>query len=135
MMTDEKKHNPFDDLAEQIDFCLSIAPSKVIEVFAKTLEKTGIRVVLAAVADEWAHPQVELTVTLKDVTAKVVSQVVDPVLRKAGVPENMVLMVAVAAGEATVRYLQRYSQQPRGGRTAHGGRGPTWDPSRMRRKP
>lgn len=133
MTDDVRRHNPFDDLVDQIDFCLSIAPTKVIEVFAKTLEKVGIRVVLAAVSDEWPHPQVELTVTLKDVTAKVVAQVVDPVLRKAGVPPNMVLMLATAAGEAAVRFIQR-QQQDLGRRPATGGGRPAWDPTRMRRK-
>lgn len=106
----EPRHNPFDDLRDHLSFCLGIAPGKVVETVAKVLDEHGIRVVIAAVSDDWPHPQVELTVTPDDVTAKVVSQVVDPVLRRVGVPPDSVLMFSVAAGEAAVRMFKRYRE-------------------------
>jgi hypothetical protein len=129
----EGYRNPFDDLVQQIEFCLDLAPNKVIEVFAKTLENAGIRVVLAAVSDKWTHPQVELTATLDDVTAKTVAQVADPVLRKAGVPESMVLMLSAAAGQAAVQALRSYANR-QSQQQHRPTKQPAWDPSRMRRK-
>ncbi len=108
-MTDPRP-DPFADLRDQINYAVDLAPGKAIEVIAKTLEDNGIRVVLAAVHDDWPHPQVALTVSPDDVTAKVVAQVVDPVLRRVGVPENSVLMLSVAAGEAAVRAFKRYRE-------------------------
>ena len=146
-MTDPRP-NPFDGLREQINYAVDLAPSKAIEVIAKTLEENGIRVVLAAVHDDWPHPQVALTVTPDDVTAKVVSQVVDPVLRKVGVPESSVLMLSVAAGEAAIRAFKRYregtARKIRVGETRGAAPGPVaepeepfkpaWDPNRRRKE-
>ena len=134
-MADETRHNPYDDLAEQLDFCMRLGPGSpnvVISTFAKVLEQHGIRVVLAAVSDDWTHPQVELTATFNDVTAEVVGQVVEPVLVKAGVPPNMVPMLKVAAGVGAVKMLHKYTQ-PRQEQPFQP-RQPRWDPSRPRRK-
>ena len=128
----EEKHNPFDVLRDHLNFCLSIAPGKAVEVFAKTCEENGIRVVLAAVHDDWPHPQVQLTCTMNDVTAKVVSQVVDPVLRKAGIPDKSILVLSVAAGEAAVRALHKLTSTGNSGIGGSSKWKPKWDPSKKK---
>jgi hypothetical protein len=129
--------NPFDNLAAQLDFCINLGPGTAgatIKTVTKVLHDNGVRVLIAAIHDGWPHPQVELTVTIQDVTAKLVSQVVDPVLRKVGLPESAVGMFAAAAGEAAVRYLHKYTGQDRPRPQRPAGRPAAWDPSRPRRK-
>jgi hypothetical protein len=134
-MSDEPKHNPFDDLKDHLNFCLGIAPGKVIETFANVCEANGIRVVLAAVHDDWPHPQVQLTATMDDISAKVVAQVVDPVLHKVGLPEKSILVLSVAAGEAAVRALHKLTGQSTGNANIGGSKKwkPAWDPSKNRK--
>lgn len=115
MADENQKRNPYEDLADYLRFCLNLGPGSpnvVISKIVEVLEQHGVRIALVAVHDDWTHPQVELTATLDDVTAKTVAQVVDPILRKAGIPEHTVLMLASMAGGAIVRALHNHTNQP-----------------------
>lgn len=115
--------------------------SAIITTISKRLEAHNVRVVLAAVGESMGgHPQVEVTASMDDVTSSVVAQVIDPVLRKAGVPDQMVTGFAGAAGTATVKFLERYRQyrvQKAAAAAAAPQRPfkPRWDPSKHRPRP
>lgn len=103
--------NPFDDLKDAVSVCLDIAPTKTVQVFSRVLAEQGIRGVFVALGDPLgAYPQVEITASVDDVSATVVAQVVTPILRQAGVPDEVVATLAGAAGAATVRFIERYRQ-------------------------
>ena len=114
--------NPIEEFETAFDTALNYADDKaaegihgyfsaIVTTISKKLEAHGVRVVLAAVGESMGgHPQVEVTADMDDVTSSVVAQVIDPVLRKAGVPDQMVTGFAGAAGTATVKFLERYRQ-------------------------
>jgi hypothetical protein len=104
--------NSFDELKLKIAECMDIAPTKTVKVISEALSECDVRSIIAVVGDPiGTHPQVELTVTLDDVTAKVVAQVVDPILRKVGVPEDAVLLASAGAGEGAIRLLRNYQKK------------------------
>jgi hypothetical protein len=140
---------PIDEFEEKLEAALAYAEDKnvpghysvLVSTFARKLEEHGVRVVLAAVGKPMRHPQVEVTADMDDVTASVVAQVVDPVLRKAGVPDPIVSAFAGAAGTATVKFLDRYRVY-RAQKAVAAGQPvpeppfrPKWDPSKRRPKP
>lgn len=136
MSDEQKSHNPFDTLVDQIHLCLSIAESKTIQVFAQALQERGVRVILAAVCDNpGMPPQVEVTVTPDDVTSEVVAQVVNPILRHAGVPEDKSFEWAAMAGGMVTRAYKRYRAGRERPQQHAGPKAPgTWDPSARRRR-
>lgn len=146
--------NPIEEFETALDAALNFAEDKaaegirgyfsaIVTTISKKLEAHDVRVVLAAVGESMGgHPQVEVTADMNDVTASVVAQVIDPVLRKAGVPDQMVTGFAGAAGTATVKFLERYRQY-RVQRAAAAATAPSeaakrshfkpkWDPSKPR---
>jgi len=98
--------NSFEDLRNQIALCMEIAPTKVIDVFAEVLQERDVRVLMAAVGKPiGAYPQVQTTVSLDDVSATTVAQVVTPILMRLGLPDHVVPMAAGAAAAFVSRYL------------------------------
>ncbi len=126
-----------DEFEQKLDEALAYARAKdiagnygaIISTFTRKLHENGIRVVLVALGDPiGAYPHVEVTAETEDVTASAVTQVVDPILRKAGVPDPMVMMFAGTAGTATVKFLERMRQRPTAGTDQPFK--PRWDPRR-----
>lgn len=98
-------------LLEAVDDMMATRPAALVPFLARVLERHGVRVVVAALGIGDV-PQVAVTVTFDDLSSTVVTQVVQRVLTKAGVPASTVGMVAPVAGDAASRWIAKQKKVP-----------------------
>lgn len=130
-----------DEFEQKLEEALAYAEARdiagnyavLLSTFTRKLHERGIRVVLVALGEPiGAYPHVEVTAEVDDVTASAVTQVVDPILRKVGVPDPMVMMFAGTAGTATVKFLDKLRHRPTPPSQPFK---PRWDPRRRPQPP
>lgn len=122
-------------LIEAVQAMVDEAPARTADVIARALESRGIRCLLVA-SGAVKPPSVVVTLTIDDVTAEAVRRVVIPVLRKAGMSEEAIPMMAGSAGTFVSQWLskqraQRQQQQAAVGEAPPQGP-PRWQPGRRR---
>lgn len=102
-------------------------PARLPQVISETLKERGVRLlgVFIGLGGHPEYPHVVATVTLDDVTAQTVTQVVTPILSRVWLPPDAIPVMAGTAGAVVSRWLasQRQKAQQRAGAAASGGAG------------
>lgn len=99
-------------LREAVTNMIAENPGRVLPAVAAVLEQHGVRCLAVAIGVA-EKPQVVITATIDDVTRETVTQVTRPVLIRVGFPEDVVPIMAGAAGSAVARAItaQRVKRQ------------------------
>ncbi len=88
-------------------------PARLPKVLAETLEEQGVRIlgVFVGLGDRPGYPHVVTSVTLDDVTAQTVTQVVTPILSRIGLSPDAIPVMAGTAGAVVSRWLAGQRQK------------------------
>lgn len=140
-MDREKADKLVGDLVEE--FYESGDGRRLLPALGRALEARGVRLIAASVGG--GQTQVVVTAKIEDVSSSVVTDVVAPILRKAGIPDESVPMMAAMAGTGFSQWVKKRVR--RGGAagsspTEASGDGPSsspaggraWDPRARRRR-
>lgn len=99
-------------LVAAVHDALDADPEGTVRLIARAMQERGMRALIVG-SRSGSSPTVAITLTIDDVTSEAVRRVVVPVLRKAGVPEEAIPVMAGSAGAVVSQWLakQRARQQ------------------------